>query len=226
MMRAAIRAGATAAALLATAPVAQAQGCIGAAVPDGARAVVASVGHVSYPREVDGLELGLGYRDNLRGPLAYSAGYAFRTLGESNVRMHVLAADIAFRLPRFGIPLLTLCPRTGVMGARVSSGGSSTNYTNLTIPLALVVELPLPVAGGATLVPYAAPQLLWSRTTGEVLGIDFDANESGLGIEAGAALRVRRVVVTGGFITSDLPATLGTPAVPEMGVFLHAGFLF
>lgn len=217
------------AALLLLAPgAARAQGCIGAAVPDGARALLLGAGTVSYDvgGGTDGTDLGVAYHANPRGPLAYAAGYDLRTLGESDSRMHVLRSELALRVPRLPLPLLTVCPRTGVVAGRLSDDASGTEYTNLTVPLALVVELPLPLSPRATLVPYAAPQYLWSRTSGTVFNLELDESQSGFGVEAGAALRFDRVVVTGGFLTSDLGPVLGTASVPQQAVFVRAGILF
>lgn len=212
---------------------AAAQGCIGAAVPDGARAVQALAGAVSYDLAggTEGTELGVGYRGNPRGPLAYTAEYTFRTVGEADVRMHVLSSALALRLPLrvplpFRLPALVLCARTGVAGARVAQEASDTEYANLTIPVGVVVELPLPVAPGTTLLPYVAPQYLHSRTSGRTFGVELDENGGGFGVEAGAALRRDRFTVGAGFQGAALPVGLGTPAVPDRLVFVRVGVLF
>lgn len=217
------------AALALSAPAA-AQGCIGAAVPDGARALQLTAGTASYAvgSGVDGTDLGLAYRANPRGPLAYGVEYARRTLGEADAPANVGSAMVALRAPDLPLvpALLALCVRAGVEAARVSQEESLTEYTNVTVPLALVVELPLPVAPGATLVPYAAPQYLYSRTSGEVFAAPLEETGTGWGIEAGAGLRLGRFTVGAGYLSTDLPAALGTPALPRERVFVRAGVLF
>ena len=206
---------------------ARAQGCIGAPVPDRARALQlqGGISTVDVGREFDSTDLGVGYRANPAGPLAYSAEYLVRSVGESDDPVHTGTALLAFRVP-VPLPLLTVCARTGVGAAFLSQDNSGSSYTNFTVPVALVVELPLPVAPGRTLVPYVAPQFLWSTTSGDVFGFELDESDQGFGVEAGAGLRLNRIVVTAGGQFSNLAPELGTPAFPDQAFFARVGILF
>lgn len=221
-------AAALAALALALPAAARAQGCVGAPVPDRARAVQLQAGAstVDVGREFDSVDLGAAYRANPAGPLAYSAEYVLRTVGDRDARVHEVSGAVALRVP-LPVSLLTVCARTGAGAAFLSDAGSGSRYTNVTVPAALVVELPLPVGPGRTLVPYAAPQLLWSSTRGEVFGFDdLDESDTGFGVEAGVGLRVNRVLLGVGAAFSDLSPRLGTPAFPDRAFRARAGILF
>jgi hypothetical protein len=227
-MRTALRIAALAALALPAPAAAWAQGCIGAPVPERARAVQvqAGISTVDVGREFDSTDLGLGYRANPGGPLAYSVEYLLRSVGDSDSRVHTGNAALALRVP-LPLPLLTVCARTGAGVARLSQEGSGSSYTNVTVPAALVLELPLPVGIGRTLAPYVAPQFLWSQTTGEVFGFDdLDASDTGFGVEAGVGLRVNRFLLGAGGSWSDLDPLLATPAFPDRALFARVGMLF
>lgn len=227
-MNATSRLAAALAALALLAPAAaRAQGCVGAPVPDRARALQLQAGAstVDVGREFDSTDLGLGYRANPAGPLAYSAEYLLRAVGEGDTRVHAVSGAVAYRLP-LPVSLLTACVRTGVGAAFLSDDASGSSYANFTVPAALVLELPLPLAPGRTLTPYVAPQLLWSSTSGEVLGFEMSESDTGFGLEAGAGLRVGRVVLGAGATFAELSPLLGTPAFPDRGFFVRAGIMF
>ncbi|HEX2095665.1 MAG TPA: outer membrane beta-barrel protein [Longimicrobiaceae bacterium] len=218
---------ALAALALALPPAARAQGCVGAPVPDGAHAVQVEAGSATYDlgEEYDGTSLGVGFRANPRGLLGYSVEYARRNVGENDTQVNVGSAALALRLP-LPVSLLTVCVRGGVSAALLSQDASGTDLTNLTVPAALVVELPLPLGPGRLLVPYAAPQYLYSRTSGEVFGFDLDENDTGFGVEAGVGLRLSRLVLTGGAMFSELAPELATTAFPGQAFFVRLGVLF
>lgn len=226
------RTGRLAAALAALAlslpAAAHAQGCIGAPVPERARGaqVQAGASTVNVGRDHGSFDLGAAYRANPAGPLAYSAEYLLRSVGDADTKVHTVSGALAFRLP-LPVNLLTTCVRSGVGAAFLSDGSSESSYTNVTVPVALVVELPLPVGLGRTLTPYVAPQFLWSSTSGEVFGIDgLDESDTGFGFEAGVGLRINRVLLGAGATFADLSPTLGTPAVPDRAFHVRAGLLF
>jgi hypothetical protein len=215
------------AALAALAPAAAgAQGCIGAPVPEGRRAVQAVVGSSAYDlgEEVDGTELGVDYRANPGGPLAYAVGYSRRGLGDADEGLHVGTADVSYRVP-LNFPV-ALCARAGLGVGRFSQGGSGTEYTNFTLPLGAVVEYALPLGEGRALVPYVSPLYLYSSTSGESFGSELEGTDSGFGVEAGAGVRFGRAVVGAGYFTSDLGPNLATPAYPEQRLFVRAGIVF
>lgn len=228
-MNATLRLAAALAALaLALPAAARAQGCIGAPVPDRARAVQLQAGAstVDVGREFDSTDLGVGFRANPAGPLAFSAEYLLRTVGAQDTRVHAVSGALALRIP-LPVDLLTVCARAGVGAAFLSDDPSGSSYTNLTVPAGLVVELPLPLGPGRTLAPYAAPQFLWSRTNGSVFGFDdLDESDTGFGVEAGVGLRVSRVVLGAGATFAELSPALATTAFPDRGFFVRAGIMF
>lgn len=206
---------------------ARAQGCVGAPVPDGYRTLQLQAGASTYDigEDVDGTGIGAAYRANPRGPLAYSAEYAFNSVGESGAKLHTGGVALSFR-PSLPIPFLAVCARAGAMAARLSDPPSGTRYDNYTFPVGVVVELPFPLGGGNGVVPYLAPQYLFSRTSGNVFGFDLDRSGNGFGMEVGAGVRVRRAVLTLGGSFSDLPPELATTAFPKQSLFVRAGVLF
>lgn len=214
-------------ALLLVPAAARAQGCVGAPVPDRARALQAQAGAstVYVGREFDSTDLGLGYRANPAGPLAYSAEYLLRSVGGRGTRVHTVSGALAVRVP-VPVDLLVVCARGGLGAAFLSDDPGGSRYANFTVPVAVVLELPLPVGPGRTLAPYVAPQLLWSATSGTVLGFDLEETDTGWGVEAGLGLRTGRVVLGAGATFAELSPLLVTPAIPDRGWFVRAGLLF
>jgi hypothetical protein len=216
------------AALAALAPAAAgAQGCIGVPLPEGGRALQLVAGAAAYdigdPEDVDGTELGADYRANPGGPLAYAVGYSRRGLGDADEGLHVGMAEVTFRAPLPPTLPVAVCARAGVAGARFAQAGSGTEYTNYTVPLGVVVEMPL--AGGA-FAPYVSPLFLYSTTSGETFEEELGGSGSGFGVEAGAGVRFGRAVVGGGYVTSDLGTNLATPAFARQRFFVRAGIVF
>lgn len=206
---------------------ARAQGCVGAPVPDRARTLQLQAGAstVDAGGEFGSTDLGAGYRANPAGPLAYSAEYLLRSVGEGDTRVHTVSGAVAYRLP-LPVNLLTACARTGLGAAFLGDDPSGSSYANFTVPAALVLELPLPLAPGRMLTPYVAPQLLWSSTSGEVLGFELSESDTGWGVEAGVGLRVNRLVLGAGASFVELSPRLATPAIPDRGFFVRAGIMF
>ena len=217
------------AALACLAPAAaRAQGCVGAAVPEGGRAVmaVAAVSRYELAGEQEGTDLGVDYRANPAGPLGYGVGYALRSVGETGARMHVGSGDVSFRLP-LRLPMgLAVCARAGAAVGRFTQSASGTGYTNYTLPLGAVVEFPLTVGPGTEVVPYVSPVYLYSRTEGNTFGAALTGEDDGLGVEAGVGFRWDRLVLTAGFQSADLSERLATPAYPRQRVFVKAGLGF
>ena len=142
-----------------------AQGCVGAAVPEGSRALmaVAAISRYELEGDLEGSDLGVDYRANPSGPLGYGVGYARRSVGDADGSMHVGTADVSFRIPPRFLPALpvALCLRAGGAVGRFTQSGSGTGYTNYTVPLGAVVELPLRVGPGTEVVPYVSPLYLY-----------------------------------------------------------------
>ncbi len=206
---------------------AAAQGCIGAPVPEGRFAAQLQGSSATYDGtpDVDGVGVGGALRANLGGPLAASAEYAYSRVGDGDVPLHSGGVMVAFRAP-VSAAGLAVCARAGAMAARLEGTASGSSLDNYTFPVGLVLELPLPVGNGGALVPYVAPQFLFSSTQGEVLGFEYSENGSGPGVEAGLGLRFGRAVITAGGTYSDLPETLVTTAVANQAFFLRVGLLF
>jgi len=210
---------------LALPPAARAQGCVGAPVPAGRHAVQlqgATSTYASTP-EVEGPAIGSSLRGNPRGPLGYSAEYAYGTVGDNDLPLHSGGATISLQAP---LRRLSLCARGGVMASRLADSPSASELENVTLPVGIVVELPVALGTASALVPYVAPQYLFSRTRGEVFGLDFEESGSSLGVEAGLGLRFGRAAITAGGSVSDLPDELLTPAVAGQSFFLRVGVLF
>jgi hypothetical protein len=206
---------------------ARAQGCIGAPLAEGTRALQlqgSSSVHSSAP-EVDGVGIGASFRHNLGGLLAYSAEYTRASVGDNEVPLQSGGVMLALRAPlaRYGV---SVCARGGVMASRLSDAPSATELDNATFPVGLVFELPIALREGRALVPYVAPQYLFSRTRGEVLGLDYERTGNAPGVEAGLGLRVGRAALTLGGSFTDFPDDLVSPAVPAQSLFLRAGVVF
>jgi hypothetical protein len=157
--------------------------------------------------------------------LAYSAEYSYASVGDDGKPVHTGGALLALRAP-VAVSRLAICARGGVMASRFSDSPSATELDNLTFPVGVVLELPLDIGESRALVPYVAPQYLFSRTTGEILGLGYEDTGNAIGVEAGVGVRIRRAAVTVGGNFTDLPETLVTPAVPRQSLFLRVGLLF
>lgn len=210
------------------APAAHAQGCVGAPLPAGARAVqaLAGVSELHAGRRLTSTDLGAALRADPAGPLAYSAEYLLRSVGGESAKVHIVSGALALRLP---LPArgLAVCARAGLGAAFHADGDTGSGYASFTVPLALVAELPLPAGPGRTVAPYAAPQLLWSTTSGELLGVrGLDESDAGVGVEAGVGLRAGRFVAGAGASFSTLSPGLGAPAFPRRALQLRAGLAF
>lgn len=218
---------ALAALALALPTAARAQGCIGAPVPEGARAfqIQGAANTYADAPEIEGPGIGASFRGNPGGMLAYSAEYSFASVGDDGKPVHSGGALLALRAP-IAVSRLAICARGGVMASRFSDSPSATELDNLTFPVGVVLELPLDIGESRALVPYVAPQYLFSRTTGEILGLGYEDTGNAIGVEAGLGIRVRRAAVTVGGNFTDLPETLVTPAVPRQSLFLRVGLLF
>ncbi len=206
----------------------RAQGCVGAPLPERARAVQAQAGVATLHagRRLTSLDLGAALRADPAGPLAYSAEYLLRSVGGEDAKVHTVSGALALRLP-LPARALAVCARAGLGAAFHADGATGSGYASFTVPLALVVELPLAAGPGRTLAPYAAPQLLWSTTSGELLGVrGLDEADAGVGVEAGVGLRAGRFVAGAGASLSTLSPGLGAPAVPRRALQLRAGVLF
>jgi hypothetical protein len=218
---------ALAALALALPTAARAQGCIGAPLAEGTRAVQlqGSSSVYSSAPEVDGMGIGASFRHNLGGLLAYSAEYARASVGDNEVPLQSGGVMVALRAPvaRSGV---TVCARGGVMASRLSDDPSASELDNVTFPLGIVLELPIALREGRALVPYVAPQYLFSRTRGEVLRLGYERSGNAPGVEAGLGLRVGRAALTLGGSFSDLPDDLVTAAVPAQSLFLRVGVVF
>jgi hypothetical protein len=210
-------------ALLPTA--ARAQGCVGAPVPEGHRAVQLQGAASTYGLEVDGLSVGASLRGHPRRFLGYSAEYARGTVGDNDAPLQSGGALLSLRAP-LSPGGLSLCARGGVMASNLDDSPSSTSLDNFTYPVGIVVELPIYVGGARTVVPYVAPQYLFSRTTGQVLGLSYTESGNSFGMEAGLGVRIGRAALTAGGTFSDLPDALLTTAVPREAFFLRVGVLF
>jgi hypothetical protein len=222
-----ILAAALAALALALPTAARAQGCIGAPLAEGTRSVQlqGSTAVYSSAPEVEGMGIGAAFRHNLGGLLAYSAEYARASVGDNDVPLQSGGVMLALRAPlaRHGV---AVCARGGVMASRLSDDPSATELENVTFPLGIVLELPIALREGRALVPYVAPQYLFSRTRGEVLGLDYERSGDAPGVEAGLGLRIGRAALTLGGSFSDLADDLVTPAVPAQSLFLRVGVVF
>jgi hypothetical protein len=218
---------ALAALALALPTAARAQGCIGAAVPEGRRAFQLQGAANTYADapEIEGPGIGASFRGNPGGMLAYSAEYSYASVGDDGKPVHTGGALLALRAP-VAVSRLAICARGGVMASRFSDSPSATELDNLTFPVGVVLELPLDIGESRALVPYVAPQYLFSRTTGEILGLGYEDTGNAIGVEAGVGVRIRRAAVTVGGNFTDLPETLVTPAVPRQSLFLRVGLLF
>lgn len=218
---------AIAALVLALPTAARAQGCIGAPVPEGGRAFQLQGAANTYADapEIDGPGIGASFRGNPGGMLAYSAEYSYASVGDDGKPVHTGGAMLALRAP-ISIARLAICARGGAMASRFSDSPSATELDNLTFPVGIVLELPLEIGESRALVPYVAPQYLFSRTTGEILGLGYEDTGNAIGVEAGLGVRIRRAAVTVGGNFTDLPETLVTPAVPRQSLFLRVGLLF
>lgn len=219
---------ALAALALALPTAARAQGCIGAPVPEGRRALQLQGSAATYEGtpEVDGMGIGAGLRWNLRGPLAASAEYGYGRVGDADVPLHSGGVMLAFRAP-VSAAGLSLCARAGALAARLDGADSGSSLDNYTFPVGVVLELPVPVGtGGGALVPYVAPSYLFSSTEGEILGFEYGKNGNALGVEAGLGLRFGRAAITAGGTYSELPEDLIITAASNQSFFLRVGLLF
>lgn len=213
---------------LAAPAAARAQGCVGAPLPRGGRAVQAQAGisTVHAGRELSSTDVGAAFRADPAGPLALSAEYLLRSVGGEGAKVHTVSAALALRLP-FPARLPVVCARAGLGGAFHADGDTGSGYASFTVPLGLVLELPLAAGPGRTVAPYAAPQLLWSTTSGEFLGERGLAEaDAGVGVEAGVGVRSGRFVAGAGASISTLDPRLGAPAVPARALHVRAGMLF
>lgn len=221
-----------AAAVLASAApsAARAQGCLGVPLAGGQRAVLVDAGTSRYDigdvagGDVSGNDFGVTLAANTAGRLSGSLGYEYRTVGEADARMDQGSAALNLRAP-LSLPV-GVCLRAGAEVGRLSGTGSGTRYTNVTVPVGVVVELPFAVGRGATLAPYAAPLFLYSSTSGESFGGPVGGHGTGFGVEAGAGLRVQRLLLGGGIRTSNLEPVLMTPTFPRRMLFGRVGFAF
>jgi hypothetical protein len=213
-------------ALLALPSAARAQGCVGAPVPEGRNALQlqGATSTFSTSPEIDGTGIGAALRGNPRGILGYSAEYSFARVGGDDSPLHSGGAMLSLRAP-LGGSRVAVCARGGAMASRLNVSASATELDNLTFPVGIVLELPL-AAGAGEVVPYVAPQYLFSSTSGQVLGLDYDESGNSIGVEAGVGVRVSRAAITLGGSFSDLPDGLLAPAVPRQSFFLRVGVLF
>jgi hypothetical protein len=219
---------ALAALTLAVPAAARAQGCIGAPVPEGRRALQLQGSSATYEGtpEVDGMGIGAGLRWNLGGPLAASAEYGYSRVGDADVPLHSGGVMVAFRAP-VSLAGLSLCARAGALAARLDGVDSGSSLDNYTFPVGLALELPLRLGtNGSALVPYVAPQYLFSSTEGEILGFEYGKNGNGVGVEGGLGLRFGRAAITAGGTYSDLPEDLIVTAASNQSFFLRVGVLF
>jgi hypothetical protein len=218
---------ALAALALALPAAARAQGCVGAPLAEGSRAfqLQGSSSVYSSAPEVDGMGIGASFRHNLRGLLAYSAEYTRASVGDNDLPLQSGGVMLALRAPitRYGV---SLCARGGAMASRLSDDPSASELDNLTFPVGIVLELPVELREGRALVPYVAPQYLFSRTRGEVLGLDYERSGDAPGLEAGLGLRMGRAALTLGGSFTGLPDDLVTAAVPGQSFFLRVGVVF
>lgn len=218
---------ALAALALALPTAARAQGCVGAPLAEGTRAfqLQGSSSVYSSAPEVDGMGFGASFRHNPGGILAYSAEYSRASVGDNDLPLQSGGVMLALRAPitRYGV---SLCARGGAMASRLSDDPSASELDNLTFPVGIVLELPVELREGSALVPYVAPQYLFSRTRGEVLGLDYERSGDAPGLEAGLGLRIRRAALTLGGSFNDLPEDLVTAAVPGQSFFLRVGLVF
>ncbi len=92
---------ALAALALALPAAARAQGCIGAPLAEGTRALQlqGSSSIYSSAPEVDGMGIGASFRHNLGGLLAYSAEYTRASLGDNDVPLQSGGVMLALRAP-------------------------------------------------------------------------------------------------------------------------------
>jgi hypothetical protein len=216
---------ALAALALATPAAARAQGCVGAPVPERALAVQLQAAAASYdvgPSSEGGPAAGVSLRHNVRGPLAYAAEYQLGSVGDAEGRLHSGGAVVALRAPRLP-QAVAVCARGGVLGSRFDDSPSATQLDNVTGTVGVVLEAPL---SGGRVVPYVAPQYLFSRTRGDVLGLEYESSGNGFGVEAGAGIRAGRAALTLGGTFSSLPEELVTPAASRQSLFVRVGLLF
>lgn len=218
---------ALAALALALPTAARAQGCVGAPLAEGTRAVQlqGSSSVYSSAPEVDGMGIGASFRHNPRGLVAYSAEYTRASVGDNDTPLQSGGVMLSLRAPltRYGV---SVCARGGAMASRLSDNPSASELENLTFPVGIVFELPVALREGRALVPYVAPQYLFSRTRGEVFGLGYERSGDAPGVEAGLGLRMGRAAVTLGGSFSDLPDELVTAAVPRESIFLRVGVVF
>lgn len=224
-MRRGLRYAALAAVLAATPVAAGAQLCAGVPLETQrlAAGVLGGAVHHAIGEGVDATEVGVALQARAVGQLAVSLELALRSPEGGALEISVMRAGVRQPLLRPGGA--EVCALVGVGLARTDGAGEGTSYTSLTLPLGLALGVPLQL-GEARLVPFVAPQLVLASVGGEVLGGDVEAEGYSAALEAGAGLRLGRVVASARLMLSELDAALGTPAFPNRGVLLSVGWTF
>lgn len=210
---------------------ARAQLCADGYLPDGEWAVFADFARVThqFTGEVGGTDLGVGVRAN-PGPVALEAGYSFRAMESGMADVNVLDGSVSYEI--FPVPLLPLppttaiCARVGIGAAFGADDASDSDYTNLTVPLALAIGVPLAPIERLTVTPYVVPQYLLSSVDGQVLGIAVEASDAAFGVELGLGVRYGRVLGSASWFTAGLDPNVGTSAYPDRRIALRLGIAF
>ncbi|HEX7049593.1 MAG TPA: hypothetical protein VF188_05225 [Longimicrobiales bacterium] len=209
--------------LLAAPAVALGQACIG--LPAGANQFAASA-DIAFPEGAKTYGIGVGA--NLIGPFTVEASYTLTKPDGGNQNLNTFGADVAFELP---LPGFSACPVVGLSYSSydetvpLQGGGSASGSISVaTIPIGFGVGASLPLATtGASLMPYAVPQLLYARTkvsfsTGGLSGSGTDSSTE-FGAIIGARLAWNRI-----FLGGDVNVTTVENSDPVFSV--GAGLIF
>lgn len=215
----------SAAAVVAGSETALGQTCLGTPVESGQLALHGDVGFTDGARSLGG-SLSL----NLRGPLAFSAGYARTDYDDIDPNANAFSGTVALKLPA-SLPV-EVCPAVGLGYSTLVDESTifgevfRSEYKTVTVPVGVSIGHRVALRNGVTVIPYAYPHALYIRSRVEEpdLGGDFESTDSNteFGTTLGVSVAFRSVFVRGSAFVSTIDESDPTLSI-SLGLLLPNG---
>lgn len=180
-----------------------AQACFGTPTIAGQRAISGGVG---FPNGGTNYHARLDV--NTGTPVSYQASYSHTAVPGANV--NTIGGGVAYELPSAIVPGGTPirgCPMIGASYAMVDGDGDE---RRLDVPVGFGLGTRVYMGAGMSLVPYVAPQLVFSRTSVGLNGDRVTTTDHGLGATVGSAVDFGPFFAGVDYTTTrwnDVPAT-------------------
>lgn len=187
--------------VLAGPAAAYAQNCLGMPIANQKSAVSLSM---AFPEEAK--TFGISGRMRLDGPLSMGAGYTMTSINEVDPKVHNFGVDAAYEIPV--TPAASVCGVVGVEHSSISDEG--VKFSDLTIPIGVGIGKSFPAGNNAELVPYAVPQLLWTRSSVSAGGVSVSDSSADFGLNLGATYRLQQLMLRAGVTITSIEGDKAT----------------